>query len=75
MEAGSFPMLAVLLGGLLALLVFGLLPLILGIVALVRINRSNGTLRGRGLAVAAIVLGALVLLGSPVVLVGGMAFY
>jgi hypothetical protein len=68
-------MLAVLLGGLLALLVFGLLPLILGIVALVRINRSNGTLRGRGLAVAAIVLGALVLLGSPVVLVGGMAFY
>jgi hypothetical protein len=40
----------------------GLVALTLGIVALVRINRSNGALRGRGLAIAAIVLGALMLL-------------
>jgi hypothetical protein len=55
-------------GGLVILLVlggvflFGLLALVLGVVALVRIGRSNGAMHGRGLAVAAIVLGALMLL-------------
>jgi hypothetical protein len=39
----------------------GVLPLIIGIVALARINRSGGQLRGRGFAVAAIVAGALML--------------
>ena len=47
----------------------GLLALILGIVALARINRSGGALKGRGLAIAAIILGALMLfapiLGLP----------
>jgi biopolymer transport protein ExbD len=64
----------VILAGILGLLVFGLLPLILGGVALGRINRSGGELRGRGLAIAAMVLGVLVLLGAPVLLVGGLFF-
>ena len=61
-------------GGLVVLVVVGgvvlagLLALILGIAALVRINRSGGELRGRGLALAAIILGALILL-TPVLLV------
>jgi biopolymer transport protein ExbD len=47
------------------LLFFGLVALIAGIVALTRINRSDGRLRGRGFAIAAIVIGALMLLGLP----------
>jgi len=59
----------------LAGLVFcGLVALIAGIVALGRINRSDGKLRGRGLAVAAIVIGLLMLLGLPVVGVVGAGF-
>jgi hypothetical protein len=63
-------------GPLVALLVMlgvpliGLLALALGIVALVRINRSGGELRGKGLAVGAIVLGGLLLLITPVLLLG-----
>jgi hypothetical protein len=55
-------------GGLVILIVIGGLALaglaavILGIVALVRINRSGGALRGRGLAIAAIVIGGLMLI-------------
>jgi Domain of unknown function (DUF4190) len=47
-------------------ILFGLVALIAGIVALVRINRSEGKLRGKGFALAAIVIGALLLLGVPV---------
>ena len=66
------------IGPLVALLVIlgvplvGVLALVLGIVALVRIGRSGGALRGRGLALAAIVLGGLMLLVTPVLLVGGL---
>jgi len=42
----------------------GLLALVLGIVALVRINRSGGALKGRGLAIGAIVIGGLMMLVS-----------
>ena len=68
------------IGPLVALLVIvgvpliGVLALALGIVALVRINRSGGALRGKGLAVGAIVLGGLMLLITPVLLVGGLLF-
>ena len=51
----------------------GLLAAVLGVVALVRINRSGGALRGRGLAIGAIVLGGLMLLATPVLLFGGVA--
>ena len=54
------PLLAVIL--VVGLPLVGLLALVLGLVALVRINRSGGALRGRGLAIAAIVLGALMTL-------------
>jgi Domain of unknown function (DUF4190) len=49
-----------------ALVILGLAAVIAGIVALVRINRSEGKLRGKGFAVAAIVIGLLLLLGLPV---------
>jgi uncharacterized membrane protein len=49
-----------------ALILCGLIALIAGIVALVRINRSEGKLRGKGFAVAAIVIGLLLMLGLPV---------
>jgi hypothetical protein len=52
-------MILVVIGG---VTMIGLLALVLGIVALARINRSGGALKGRGLAIAAIVLGALMLL-------------
>jgi prepilin-type processing-associated H-X9-DG protein len=41
--------------------------LILGIVGLVAINKSNGRLRGQGLAIAGIILGALVTIAAPIV--------
>jgi hypothetical protein len=55
----------------LGLPLLGVLALVLGIVSLVRINRSAGRLRGRGLAIAAIVVGALVLLAAPLILGAG----
>ncbi|MEQ8764244.1 MAG: DUF4190 domain-containing protein [Planctomycetota bacterium] len=48
--------------------VLPMLALIFGIVSLVRISRSEGRLRGRGLAVASIVLGGMGLLSIPVAL-------
>jgi hypothetical protein len=45
-----------------------LLGLVLGIVAEGRIDRSGGTLKGRGLAIAGIVLGALGLVVSIILL-------
>jgi len=53
--------------GLLAVLgvpAIGLLALVVGVVALARINRSGGALRGRGLAIGAIVIGGLLMLVS-----------
>ena len=53
--------------GLLAVLgvpAIGLLALVVGVVALARINRSGGALRGRGLAISAIVIGGLMMLVS-----------
>jgi biopolymer transport protein ExbD len=50
-----------------ALVLFGLVALIVGIAALARIKRSDGKLRGRGFAIAAIVLGAMMIVGLPVV--------
>jgi hypothetical protein len=52
----------------------GTLAVILGIVALVRIGRSGGALTGRGLAIGAIVIGALMILVAPVVLVGALVY-
>jgi hypothetical protein len=58
------------------LVLFGLAALIAGIVALGRINRSEGRLRGRGFAIAAIVIGLAMLLGLPVLgVVGAAAAY
>ncbi|MHC4916197.1 MAG: hypothetical protein ACYTGB_11975, partial [Planctomycetota bacterium] len=56
------------------LILGALLALILGIVALLRINRSGGALRGRGLAIAAIVIGGLMLLGIPLAAVVAVPF-
>ena len=56
-------------------ILFGLVALIAGIVALVRINRSEGKLRGKGFAVAAIVIGLLMLLALPVFGVVGAGFF
>jgi hypothetical protein len=42
--------------------------LILGILGLVAINKSNGRLRGQGPAIAGIILGALVTIGAPIAL-------
>jgi hypothetical protein len=42
----------------------GLLALIVGLVALARISRSGGALKGRGLALGAVVLGGLLMLLS-----------
>jgi hypothetical protein len=64
MESGVVLILPIALGGL-ALL--GLTAALLGIVALVRINRSGGELRGRGLAIGAIIIGGLMLLLMPVI--------
>jgi hypothetical protein len=49
----------------------GLTALVMGIVALVRISRSDGALRGRGLAVAAVILGGLMVVIPPLLLLGG----
>jgi hypothetical protein len=49
----------------------GLAALVMGIVALVRISRSDGALRGRGLAVAAVILGGLMVVIPPLLLLGG----
>ncbi len=43
----------------------GLAAIVAGIVALVRINSSGGRLHGKGFAVAAIVIGTLTMLGTP----------
>jgi hypothetical protein len=52
---------------------FALLSVILGLAAIIRINNSNGQLRGRGLAACALVLGLLWMMGLPLLfLVGGM---
>jgi hypothetical protein len=51
-----------------AVLVIPLLAILLGIIALVRINRSGGQLRGRGWAIAAILGGALMLFAVPALL-------
>jgi hypothetical protein len=60
--------------GLAVLVLVGLAALITGIVALVRINRSEGRLRGRGFAIAAIAIGLVMLLGLPLLgLVGVVA--
>jgi hypothetical protein len=56
----------------LAIPLVGMLAVILGFVALVRINRSGGALHGRWLAVGAIVLGGLMLLATPVLLFAGL---
>jgi len=64
--SASFSALGILL--LLGVPACGLLALILGVVALLRIARSGGALRGKGLAVAAVVLGGLMLLATPVIL-------
>src|SRR5258706_12151252 len=50
----------------------GPLPIVLGLIALGRIEHSGGQLRGRGLAIGAIVMGILALLAIPVLLVGGL---
>jgi hypothetical protein len=49
----------------------GPVPIVLGLVALGRIEQSRGQLRGRGLAITAIVLGILALLALPLILVLG----
>jgi hypothetical protein len=54
------------LAGIAVVVLLGLAALITGIVALVRINRSEGRLRGRGFAIAAIAIGLVMLLGLPV---------
>ncbi len=72
MEAAGIGFIVLLaLGG---LILCGLLALIVGIVALVRIKSSGGKLRGRGLAIAAIVIGLLLALGIPVFGVVGAGF-
>ena len=65
MSFASFGLIALLV--IAALCLCGLAALIAGIVALVRIGASNGRLRGKGLAVAAVILGALMMLGTPVI--------
>ena len=52
---------------------FGILALIFGFVSLSRINRSKGQLRGRGLAITAIIIGFLFVLGFP--LLAGASFF
>jgi prepilin-type processing-associated H-X9-DG protein len=47
--------------------------LILGIVAIVSINKSNGRLRGSGLAIAGIIVSAIVLLVLPALLLPALA--
>ncbi len=62
--------------GLLGLCVpgFGLLGLLFGIVALILIGSSNGTLAGRGLSAAGIVLGLLFSVVWGALIVGGLSF-
>jgi hypothetical protein len=57
--------------GILALLGAPIFAIILGLVAIGRIEHSAGQLRGRGLAIGAIVLGILGLLTLPVLLFVG----
>jgi prepilin-type processing-associated H-X9-DG protein len=52
--------------GLLSCGITSLVGLVLGIIALVRINKSNGQLGGRGLAQAAIIVSAVLLLLAPI---------
>ncbi len=50
----------------LACLPFGIVGLVLGIIALTKVNGSQGRLTGRGLAIAGLVVGALSILMMPI---------
>jgi hypothetical protein len=52
------------IGGFIVAFIFGLIGLILSIVALNQINASNGTQKGKGLAIAGIIIGALNTVGG-----------
>lgn len=61
------------IGGMgMAVFVFCVLPIVLGLMALRQIDRSKGATQGRGLALLAILIGAVGLLTVPVLLVLGM---
>ncbi len=57
---------AALVLGLLSCGITGLPAIILGIISLIEINNSRGRLRGKGMAVAGLVLGGLSFLAAPV---------
>ena len=53
---------------------FSLVGVILSIVALVQINKSNGTLTGKGFAIAGIIIGALSMVFTTIWIVIWIAF-
>jgi len=57
---------SLILGVLGGLVITGLLGLIFGIMALLQINRSDGRLRGQGLAIAGTVISGIAMLSTPI---------
>ena len=67
-----FPGAFLAIGGVgLAIFIFCILPIVLGVMALRQIDRSGGAVRGRGLALLAILLGSMSLLIVPILLFFG----
>lgn len=64
-EATSMQHLPVVLFIFMAVVALGCAALLLGFIALIRIRQSGGKLRGRGIAIAAVIGGALTLLTGP----------
>src|ERR1051325_8689596 len=61
--------------GIVALLGAPIFAIILGLMAIGRIEHSDGQLRGRGLAIGAVVMGILSLLALPLWLLVGVAVH
>lgn len=57
--------------GILVLLASPILAIVLGVASLRRIDRSEGQLSGRGLAIGAVILGVLGLVAVPAILIVG----
>jgi len=53
----------------------GIAGIILGIVAMAKVNRSAGQLKGKGLAIGGIIVGILSILLWAVLIVGGLAWF
>lgn len=74
MEKKKTPSMAIwsLIFGCIPVLVTPLLAIILGIIALVKISKNSDTLKGKGFAIAGIVLGAMCLTILPMMAIPGL---